>query len=49
MPYSFDGRIRYSEVDERQTLTLPALVDYFQDCSTFQTQESGAGMENYFI
>ena len=45
MPYSFDGRIRYSEVDERQTLTLPALVDYFQDCSSFQSEDMSIGLD----
>ena len=43
--YSFDSRIRYSEVDKHAELTLESLIDYFQDCSTFQTQQGPATME----
>ena len=43
--YEFSGRIRYSEVDHRAQLTLPALIDYFQDCSTFHSEAAGVGME----
>ncbi len=41
--YEFDGRVRYSEIDHRGTLTLPALINYFQDCTTFQSEELGLG------
>ena len=30
--YEFEGRVRYSEIDHRGTMTLPALINYFQDC-----------------
>ncbi len=40
--YTFDSRIRYSEVDKNAILTLESLIDYFQDCSTFQTQQGPA-------
>ena len=43
--YSFDSRIRYSEVDSSAKLTIESLIDYFQDCSTFQTQDGPASME----
>lgn len=43
--YSFDSRIRYSEVDSNAVLTLESLIDYFQDCSTFQTEDGPASME----
>ncbi|WP_026524803.1 acyl-[acyl-carrier-protein] thioesterase [Butyrivibrio sp. MB2005] len=43
--YSFDSRIRYSECDINGFLTIEGLIDYFQDCSTFQTQEGPATME----
>ena len=36
--YEFDGRVRYSEIDHRGTMTLPALINYFQDCSTFHSE-----------
>ncbi|WP_122644351.1 acyl-[acyl-carrier-protein] thioesterase [Luxibacter massiliensis] len=42
--YSFDSRVRYSEVDHRGTLTLPGLINYFQDCSTFQSEDIGLGL-----
>lgn len=44
MPYQFQSRIRYSEIDEGQKLTLPGLVNYFQDCSTFQSEDLGVGV-----
>ena len=40
--YTFDSRIRYSEIDKDGSLKLESLIDYFQDCSTFQTQEGKA-------
>lgn len=42
--YSFDSRIRYSEVDETGLLRLESLIDYFQDCSTFQIEDGGIGI-----
>lgn len=44
MVYQFDSRVRYSEVDERQNLTLNSVINYFQDCSTFQSEEIGLGI-----
>ena len=43
--YEFDGRVRYSEIDHTGKMTLPALINYFQDCSTFHSEEAGLGME----
>ena len=45
MAYSFSGRVRYSEIGENGLLTLPGILNYFQDCSTFQSEESGLGIE----
>ena len=42
--YTFDSRIRYSETDENAVLTIGSLINYFQDWSTFQTEDSGAGL-----
>lgn len=42
--YTFESRIRYSESDENERLTLTALLDYYQDCSTFQSDDLGIGM-----
>lgn len=41
--YHFDTRVRFSETDKERKLTLEAIVDYFQDCSTFQTEDLGVG------
>ncbi|WP_026506477.1 acyl-[acyl-carrier-protein] thioesterase [Butyrivibrio sp. MC2013] len=42
--YKFDSRIRYSEVGPSGELTAEALMNYFQDCSTFQSEDSGVGI-----
>ena len=43
--YEFEGKIRYSEIDETGCLSLAGLVNYFQDVSTFQSEELGIGVE----
>ena len=43
--YSYKSRIRYSELDETGHLRLESLLDYFQDCSTFQSEDIGLGVE----
>ncbi len=43
--YTFDGRIRYSEVDRKRALTVEKLIDYFQDCSSFQSEDLGVGLD----
>ena len=42
--YTFDARIRYSEADCENKLTLGSLLDYFQDCSTFHSEDIGLGV-----
>lgn len=42
--YVFDGRIRYSEIGADGRLTPEKLIDYFQDCSTFQSEDAGVGV-----
>lgn len=42
--YTFDGRVRYSEVGEDGCMSLQSLLDYFQDCSTFQSEDIGLGI-----
>lgn len=44
MIYTFDSRVRYSETDHRGTMTLTALMNYLQDCSTFQSEDIGLGV-----
>ena len=43
--YTFDTRIRFSEVDHTRRLTIPGMINYFQDCSTFQSEKIGFGFE----
>ena len=43
--YKFESRVRYSEVDETGLLAVPKIVDYFQDCSNFQSDSLGVGRE----
>ena len=35
--YSFSSRVRFSEVDCHQQMTLHSILNYFQDCSTFHS------------
>ena len=37
--YTFDSRIRYSETDETGALSLLGVINYMQDCSTFQSED----------
>lgn len=43
--YQFESRVRYSEVDSEKQLTIPALLDYLQDCCTFQSEDLDIGIE----
>lgn len=45
MMYTFDTRIRYSETDENGNLSLESIIDYMQDCTNFQSEDLGAGLE----
>ena len=43
--YSFDSRVRYSEVDEDRKLSLTGVINYMQDCSTFQSEDLNMGID----
>lgn len=43
--YTINNRIRYSEVDSSKELLLSSLLDYFQDCCTFESEELGIGVD----
>ena len=45
MKYTFNSRVRYSETDIHHRLRPDAVLDYFQDCSTFQSESIGEGMD----
>lgn len=42
--YSFDSRVRYSEVDHNKTMNVSSIINYFQDCSNFQSDSLGVGI-----
>lgn len=44
--YSFDSRVRYSETDSGGFMSLASVLDYFQDCSTFHSEDIGLGIKN---
>lgn len=43
--YLFDSRIRYSETDSEGKLSLTSLLNYFQDVTTFQSEDLGLGVQ----
>lgn len=43
--YQFTSRVRYSEIGPDKYLTLPAIINYFQDCSTFHSEAIGVGLD----
>ncbi|MCR5743325.1 MAG: acyl-[acyl-carrier-protein] thioesterase [Lachnospiraceae bacterium] len=45
--YEYTARVRYNEVDERSSLSDTALLDLLQNCSTFQCEDMGIGVEYY--
>lgn len=42
--FSFDGKIRFSEVDQKEELRMTSLINYFQDCNVFQSESLGLGI-----
>lgn len=42
--YTFNSRIRYSEVGEDGHITVPSIIDYMQDCTNFQSEDLGVGL-----
>lgn len=43
--YSYNSRVRYSEVDQSGKLSPVALLDYFQDAATFHSEDIGITLE----
>lgn len=43
--YGMKIRVRYSEVDPNGKVRLHQILEYFQDCGTFQSEEIGLGMQ----
>ena len=46
MIYTFDSRVRFSEVDDNEYLRFDGFINYFQDCTTFQSEDLGIGIEH---
>lgn len=42
--YQFNSRVRYSETGEDGRLTLTSIINYFQDCSTFHSEDCHIGV-----
>lgn len=43
--YTIRSRVRFSEIDHTRKITIPGIINYFQDCSIFQSEEIGYGLE----
>ena len=43
--YTWNSRVRFSEIGEDKRLTLDGILNYFQDSSTFHSEDMGNGME----
>ena len=43
--YTWDSRVRFSEIGEDKRLTLDGILNYFQDSSPFHSEDIGNGME----
>lgn len=43
--FSFDGTVRYSELDCEGSLSIGGMINYMQDCSTFHSEALGLGVD----
>lgn len=43
--YEYDSRVRFTEVGQDRRMTLMAILNAFQDCSTFHSEDLGVGMD----
>lgn len=43
--YQRQSRVRYSEVDQKGNLTIVSLINYLQDCCSFQAEDLGVGLD----
>ncbi len=43
--YTWESRVRFSEIGEDKRLTLDGILNYFQDSSTFHSEDVGNGMD----
>lgn len=45
--FEFDSRIRYSEANYQGKLDMLGVLNYFQDCSTLESEVKGMGYEEF--
>ncbi len=43
--YSYDLRVGFSQSDDSRRMTIPAMIDVFQDCSCFHSDDLGVGFD----
>ena len=43
--YTYDFRVGFSSSDKDKLMTIPAIIDAFQDCSCFQSDDLGVGFD----
>ena len=43
--YSFKSRVRYSELAADKRLSLVSIINYFQDCCTFEAEDKDVGLQ----
>ena len=43
--YKFTSRVRYSELAPDKKLSLISIINYFQDCCTFEAEDTGVGLK----
>ena len=43
--YSYTTRVRYSEISENENAGILSVINYFQDCCTFESEDKGIGIE----
>lgn len=43
--FSYDCQVRYSEVDQKRRLTVPAIVNYLQDVCVMHSEHVGGGLD----
>lgn len=43
--YTMKVRVRYSEVNKKKQVELSNIINYFQDCSTFHSEDVGYGID----
>lgn len=44
--YTYDMRVGFSQSDIKHNMTIPAIIDAYQDCSCFHSEDLGVGIYN---